>query len=215
MLQPVGPEPPIVYWVRRGTVLVIVLTLLIGGWWLLSSGSSASSGAGESVAAVEELTEAEIGEDGEPIAPIDEALAAPAEPTDCADSAIEVTASTDSSTYRVGQQDPVLTLAITNVGDVACFRDIGPKANELKITSGGYHVWSSDDCATNEEENSTLMEPGQQAVSTLTWNSRLSQKGCPDDGKGRKAKAGRYEVVGRNLNIESEGVPFALSNKNN
>ncbi|MEY2989464.1 MAG: hypothetical protein RLZZ163_380, partial [Actinomycetota bacterium] len=32
-------------------------------------------------------------------------------------------------------------------------------------------------------------------------------------GKGRKAKAGRYEVVGRNLGVESEGVPFALSNK--
>jgi hypothetical protein len=42
VLQPVGPEPPIVYWVRRGTILVIVLTLLIGGWWLLSSRSAAS-----------------------------------------------------------------------------------------------------------------------------------------------------------------------------
>ncbi len=215
VLQPVGPEPPIVYWVRRGTVLVIVLTLLIGGWWLLSSRSAASPSAGEPVAAIDEVTGEEIGEDGEPIAPIDDAVASPAEPTDCADSAIEVSASTDSSTYRVGAQDPVLTLTIENIGEVACFRDIGPKANELKITSGGYHVWSSDDCSTNDEPNVTLMAPGQQAVSSLTWNSRLSQKGCPDDGKGRKAKAGRYEVVGRNLDIESEGVPFALSNKNN
>jgi len=215
VLQPVGPEPPIVYWVRRGTILVIVLTLLIGGWWLLSSGSAASPGAGEPVAAVDEVTGEEIGEDGEPIAPIDEAVASPAEPTDCPDSAIEVTASTDSSTYRVGRHDPVLTLTIENIGEIACFRDIGPKANELKITSGGYHVWSSDDCSTSDESNVTLMAPGQQAVSSLTWNSRLSQKGCPDDGKGRKAKAGRYEVVGRNIDIESEGVPFALSNKNN
>jgi hypothetical protein len=215
VLQPVGPEPPIVYWVRRGTVLVIVLTLLIGGWWLLSSRSAASPSAGEPVAAIDEVTGEEVGEDGEPIAPIDEAVASPAEPTDCADSSIEVTASTDSSTYRVGAQDPVLTLTIENIGEVACFRDIGPKANELKITSGGYHVWSSDDCSTSDEPNVTLMAPGKQAVSSLTWNSRLSQKGCPDDGKGRKAKAGRYEVVGRNLDIESEGVPFALSNKNN
>ena len=50
---------------------------------------------------------------------------------------------------------------------------------------------------------------------TLTWNSRLSQKGCPDEGKGRKAKAGRYEVVGRNLEVTSDGTPFALSNKKN
>jgi hypothetical protein len=218
VLQPVGPEPPIVYWVRRGTVLVIVLTVLIGGWWLLSSRSAATPGAAESAAAIEDATgeaTGEVGPDGEPLAPIDEAVASPAEPTDCADSAIEVTASTDSSTYRVGQQDPVLTLTIENIGEVPCFRDIGPKANELEITSGGYHVWSSDDCATNDEPNVTLMAPGQQAVSSLTWNSRLSQKGCPDEGKGRKAKAGRYEVLGRNLDVTSDGTPFALSNKKN
>ena len=210
VLQPVGPEPPIVYWVRRGTVVVVVLTLLIGGWWLFSSRSSASLGPMESVAAD---VSSEVEPSGDGLTPVDEAVASPAEPTDCPDSAIEVTASTDSSTYRVGQQDPVLTVTIENTGEIACFRDIGPKANELKITSGGYHVWSSDDCSTSEEPNVTLMAPGQQAVSTLTWNSRLSQKGCPDDGKGRKAKAGRYEVVGRNLNVESEGVPFALSNR--
>lgn len=199
-----------VYWVRRGTVLLIVVTLLLGAWWLLGSGSSASPG--DAVSATTDVTEEVVDEGGDVVA-TDEAAAVPTEPTECSDSAIEVTATTDSSTYRVGQQDPVLTLTITNVGDVPCFRDIGPKANELEITSGGYHVWSSDDCAASDEPNVTLMEPGQQAVSSLTWNSRLSQKGCPDDGKGRKARAGRYEVVGRNLEVTSEATPFALSNK--
>ena len=214
MLQPVGPEPSMVYWVRRGTVLLIVVTLLLGAWWFLGSRTSAAPGDPASV--TQEVTpgadvEGAVAEGGDVAS--EEAATVSGEPTECADSAIEVTATTDSSTYRVGQQDPVLTLTITNVGDVPCLRDIGSKANELKITSGGYHVWSSDDCATDEQENITLMEPGQQAVSSLTWKSRLSQKGCPDDGKGRKAKAGRYEVVGRNLAVESEGVPFALSNK--
>lgn len=210
MLQPVGPEPPVVYWVRRGTVLLIVLTLLLGAWWLLGSRSSASPG--DSAGTMTEVTGEVVAADGEEVA-ADEAAAVPTEPTDCPDSAIEVTTTTDASTYRLGQQDPVLTLTIANVGEVPCFRDIGPKANELEITSGGYHVWSSDDCATSDEPNVTLMEPGQQAVSSLTWNSRLSQKGCPDDGKGRKARAGRYEVVGRNLEVTSEATPFALSNK--
>ena len=214
MLQPVGPEPSMVYWVRRGTVLLIVVTLLLGAWWFLGSRTSAAPG--DPASATEEVApgadiEGAVAEGGDVAS--EEAATVSGEPTECADSAIEVTATTDSSTYRVGQQDPVLTLTITNIGDVPCFRDIGSKANELKITSGGYHVWSSDDCATDEQENITRMEPGQQAVSSLTWKSRLSQKGCPDDGKGRKAKAGRYEVVGRNLAVESEGVPFALSNK--
>lgn len=210
VLQPVGPEPPIVYWVRRGTVLLIVVTLLLGGWWFLGSRSSATPGIDSTVAS--DTDPAPEGEGLDP-AGADAGPATPTEPTECADSAIEVTATTDSSTYRVGQQDPVLTLTIENVGDLECFRDIGPKANELEITSGGYHVWSSDDCATSDDSDITLMKPGQKAVSSITWNSRLSQKGCPDDGKGRKAKAGRYEVVGRNLSVTSEGTPFALSNK--
>jgi hypothetical protein len=213
LMQPVGPEPSVVYWVRRGTIVLVLLTLILGAWWLLGARSSATPGSAADTTAG---TDEEVATDGVDLnAPIDEAVATPAEPTECADSAIEVGATTDSSTYRVGQQDPVLTLTITNVGEVACYRDIGPKANELEITSGGYHVWSSDDCATSDESNVTLMAPGQQAVSSLTWNSRLSQKGCPDEGKGRKAKAGRYEVVGRNLSVSSEGVPFALSNKKN
>ena len=116
---------------------------------------------------------------------------------------------------RIASGSKILTLTITNVGDVPCFRDIGPKANELEITSGGYHVWSSDDCSTSDESDRILMAPEKQAVLILTWNSRLSQKGCPDEGKGRKAKAGRYEVVGRNLEVTSDGTPFALSNKKN
>jgi hypothetical protein len=210
MLQPVGPEPPVVYWMRRGTIVLIIFTLLLGGWWFLGSRTAAAPG--DLTNATEETAEQVVDENSDVVA-AGEVPTEPAEPTECADSAIEVTATTDSSTYRVGQQDPVLTLTITNVGDVPCYRDIGSKANELKITSGGYHVWASDDCATDEQENITLMKPGQQAVSSITWKSRLSQKGCPDDGKGRKAKAGRYEVVGRNLNVESEGLPFALSNK--
>jgi len=206
MLQPVGPEPSVVYWVRRGTVILIVITLLLGMWWLVGARSVASPGGSGAISAVE---------DSDDPAPVNapDAIASPGEPTDCPDSVIDVTATTDSSTYRVGSQDPVLTLTITNNGDAPCFRDIGALANELIITSGGYHVWSSDDCAVDEESNITLMAPGQQAVSSLTWRSRLSQKGCPDKGKGRKAKAGRYEVVGRNLNVLSEGVLFALSNK--
>ena len=207
MLQPVGPEPSVVYWVRRGTIILIVITLLLGMWWLVGARSVASPGGSSSISAVDD------GVDDPAMGGTPDVIASPGEPTDCPDSVIEVTATTDSSTYRVGSQDPVLTLTITNTGDVPCFRDIGALANELTITSGGYHVWSSDDCAVDEESNITLMAPGQQAVSSLTWRSRLSQKGCPDKGKGRKAKAGRYEVVGRNLNILSEGVPFALSNK--
>lgn len=204
-MSPVGPEPPGVYWVRRAAVVVVALTLIVSLWWLLvGRGSSSpettatSSTSGES--ATEEIVVVE-----EAVAPVS------TEPVDCLDSAISVSATTDSSTYRIGLE-PVLSLVIENIGDVACLRDVGAKANELEIKSGGYHVWSSDDCSASQRSKIATLEPGDKVASSISWDGKLSQKGCPKQNKA--AKAGRYEVIGRNLAVVSEPTPFALSNKN-
>ena len=221
MLRPVGPEAPGVYWVRRGMVLVIASTVVFGGWWFLggraSPGSAGAATDTEVVASAESVESApSVDEGGTALvedAPETEGDVLDQDPQECANSAIEVGATTDSTTYRVGSEDPVLTLSITNIGDVACLRDVGPLANELEITSGGYHVWSSDDCPLSDESDVKLLEPGVPTLNTVTWNGRLSQKGCPNDGNGKKAKAGRYEVIGRNIDNFSDGTPFALSNR--
>jgi len=118
---------------------------------------------------------------------------------------------TDSSTYKVGKE-PVLSLSIENTGSVACLRDVGPKANELEVKSGGYHVWSSDDCSSNKKTKIVTLEPGDRVASTISWSGQLSEPGCPDVNKA--AKVGRYEVIGRNLDVFSEATPFALTKKN-
>lgn len=208
LLHPTGPEPASVYWIRRAAIVVIILTLLIVLWWIIGSlfgggddpaadggaqpSSSASASAAPSASA--------------------EASAATGDPVECVDTAIKVEATTDASTYPVGST-PRLTLAITNTGDVACKRDVGPKANELEITSGGYHVWSSDDCNASSKSKVVVLEPGEKVASSITWNGRLSQKGCPN-GEGEVAKAGRYDLTGRNGKVTSEPTPFALTDAN-
>ena len=54
-------------------------------------------------------------------------------------------------------------------------------------------------------------KPGDKVASSITWNGRLSQKGCPD-GEGAAAKAGRYDLTGRNGSVTSDSTPFALTN---
>lgn len=132
------------------------------------------------------------------------------EPMGCADDAVLVTAQTDAATYRVGE-GAVLTLGITNISDAPCLRDIGPKANELVITSGGYHVWSSDDCRAGKKSKVATLEPGERFVSTISWDGLMSRKGCPDISK--TAKAGSYELVGRNGNVMSDPTRFSLRRK--
>ena len=128
----------------------------------------------------------------------------------CADDAIVVTADTDAATYRVGS-GAVLTLGITNTSDAPCLRDIGPKANELIITSGGFHVWSSDDCSAGSKSKVATLDPGERFVSTISWDGVMSRKGCPDISKA--AKAGSYEVIGRNGHVMSDPTRFSIRRK--
>lgn len=207
-LNPIGPEAPSVYWVRRAATIVIALTLIIALVWLARSvfgsddGSAPEPDAGASASADGGDTTADgAATDLTPVS---------TDPVDCMDSAVKVEANTDSGTYKVGQQ-PKLTLTIENTGSVACLRDVGPKANELEIESGGYHVWSSDDCGANKKTKVVTLEPGDKVASTITWSGQLSQKGCPDINK--NAKAGRYVVIGRNLDVTSDATPFALTSK--
>ena len=89
---------------------------------------------------------------------------------------------------------------------------VGPRANELEVKSGGYHVWASDDCSSNNKTKIVTLEPGDKVASTFTWNGQLSEPGCPEISTA--AKVGRYEVIGRNLDVFSEPTPFALTKKN-
>jgi len=218
LLFPVGPERPSVYWLRR-LVLIAAVGMLLLGVWFLVGGSSGGSGGEPSnpTPAVSETPAAQAS-----VEPTDAAItaASPAalepsseaavsgEPIECGDEVIVVDSTSDSSTYRVGT-NPVLTLTITNTGDLPCLRDVGPKANEIEVTSGGYHVWSSDDCNASDKTKTVTLQPGETVSSSITWSGVLSRKGCPDIK--REAKAGRYEVVGRNGKVRSDGTPFALT----
>ncbi len=193
------------YWVRRAALVLVVLTLVIALIWMARSVFGSDSGTevapAETATATAETT---------PEVVIAEEEVISTEPVDCLDSAILVEATTDSGAYIVGSK-PVLTLTIENTGNVACLRDVGPKANELEVESGGYHVWSSDDCSNNKKVRVVTLKPGDKVQSTITWNGRLSQKGCPDIKK--VAQPGRYVVIGRNLDVRSESTPFAITSK--
>jgi hypothetical protein len=177
--------------------------LLIGVFWLVTGrGSSETDSTPVAVSASDAASST--------ASPTSTASPEQATPTDCLDSAIVVEASTDSTKYVVGET-PQLTLTIGNIGEVSCLRDVGPKANELEITSGGYHVWSSDDCNASNKSKIAVLKPGEQVASSITWDGQSTQKGCPGDGKA--AKQGRYDLIARNSDVKSEKAKFSLTKK--
>lgn len=216
LFVPVGPEPSYVYWIRRITLILALGTLIFGIWWVFAVQGSAEQSSQAPTSSPSAVPSSEPSADPSPDPTVEPSpgsetgmdAATGAVPVDCQDSAIKVKGRTDKSTYLVGET-PVLKLTITNIGDLACKRDVGPRANELEVTSGGYHVWSSDDCSASDVSKIIVMKPGEKVSSSITWNGRLSQKGCPSEGA--EAKPGRYDVVGRNGAVDSDGKLFSLT----
>jgi hypothetical protein len=209
MMSPVGPEAPTVYWVRRAAVVLILVTLVAGIWWLLAGGSDpaptsspspVASATGASTAAATPAASSSA----------TSSLPAPDPAALCPDGSIGVTATTDSTTYKVGSA-PRLTLTIQNIGSFACTRDVGPKANALKITSGGYPIWSSDDCNASDTSKLTVLQASEKVASSITWDGHQTSKTCSSQGP--LAKAGSYELTGVNGVVLSEPTPFALTSK--
>ena len=125
----------------------------------------------------------------------------------CADSAIDVTVATDTETYPA-DVDPAFTFTVENVSQKACSRDVGQAANELRVTSGGARVWSSDDCNPGGAAERSNLEPGDRFVQTVSWARVKSAEGCPTPEDA--ADPGTYQVVARNGEVTSEPVAFEL-----
>lgn len=199
-MWPVGPEPPGVYWRRRVIVLVVLLLALVLLWWLVFGRSGGGGGASPSPTPTPAPTSQSSSPTASPQPTSGSASPSPTKVEQCLDENIMVEASADQAIYPVGST-PALTLTITNIGMTACKRDVGPQANTLKITSGDWQVWSSDDCNPSDEKDVVTLDRGEAFETQLVWDGYISQAGCPPDQP--MAEAGEYSIIGVNGNIES------------
>ena len=201
-MWPVGPEPPGVYWRRRIIVLVVLVLVLVLFWWLIWGRASGGGDAGPTPGPTPAPTSQSSSPTASPGPTSESPTPSPTstEIGDCADADILVEASAEEAIYPLGST-PVLTLTVTNIGTTPCKRDVGPRANTLKITSGDYQVWSSDDCNPSDKNDITTLDRGDAFETQLTWDGYLSEPGCPTDEP--MAEAGEYSVIGVNGNIES------------
>jgi hypothetical protein len=167
--NPVGPQPPQVYWRRRlllllGVVAVVVVIILIivrPGAGSPSAAESKSPGPSQSAPAPDpSFTGGATGG----------AAAA------CDPSVITLTPITDATSYAANAQ-PQLSMSITNSGAKACTLDVGTKAQVYAITSGVDPIWTSTDCQTNPTSDVRTLEPGKTLTTTpFAWDRTRSSK---------------------------------------
>jgi hypothetical protein len=215
LLSPRGPLPPGVYWRRRLALLGAIVLLLLVGVYSCSGDEAKSTGQRTPAGGTPSPTPA-AAKTRRPVTANPTPTKTP-KPTPtptansralCPDAVLKVAATADRKRYAAGVR-PVLTLSVTNTGKVACTRDLGQKARELRLTSGNDRVWSSDDCSPGGAADRVVLKPGERRTFTVTWARRRSKPGCP--GGQPVALAGTYRVAARLGGIEARGTAFLLA----
>ncbi len=220
-LEPHGPLPPQVYWRRRGLALGIALlavALVAGVAFALFGGSDPGKDAAQS-----ETTQIPQPEDKTPVVPPAESSPAPTPtPTsavapppvlqagdDCPDSNLAIKGVTNAPQYVIGDQ-PKFTMVVTNIGLVACKRDVGAAVLAAYVYSlDNTRLWSNLDCAPSNETLVKTFNPGEQVTTEVTWTGMGSEPQCPLPRE--PIGPGTYNLVVQLGNLRSAEIPFVLA----
>ncbi|WP_292980768.1 hypothetical protein [Mycobacterium sp.] len=225
-LEPRGPLPPEIYWRRRGLAIgiaVVVVAVIVA---IIVAMLSGSAGANNSNAAKKPTQNAQ-GANPEGKTPVEppagENTDQPAEtPTaavqpppvlnagdDCPDSTLAVKGLTNAPQYAIGDQ-PKFVMVVTNIGLVACKRDVGAAVLAAYVYSlDNKRLWSNLDCAPSNETLVKTFAPGEQVTTAVTWTGMGSAPHCPLP---RPAIGpGTYNLVVQLGNLRSLAVPFILA----
>ncbi|NRQ35741.1 hypothetical protein HII36_28485 [Nonomuraea sp. NN258] len=221
-----------VYWRRRMSVLVAVLVVVAVVAWACSSGadgperrSSAQSSPSPSVSpAVDPLLAglrtpaATRTASPSPSASASQKAAKSPTPTPsptrprrpgapCVDDDLVLSLQGEERVYR-GSARPHYLVTLVNAGPVMCVADVGPRALEVRITSGSDQIWSTADCVSGPGEELKQLKRGVPYVRAVDWDRHRSSANCR--ATPAAALPGTYVVTARLGGLRSAKGVFHL-----
>lgn len=228
-LEPHGPLPSQIYWRRRAlalglSVFVVGIVAAIVVVIVVSTGGtdSANKPAPTAVASPTPLP----GENPEVKTPVQPPAQQAPRPTptptaavtpppvlkegdDCPDSTLAVKGTTNEPQYVVGDQ-PKFTMVVTNIGLVACKRDVGAAVLAAYVYAlDNTRLWSNLDCAPSNETLVKTFQPGEQVTTEVTWTGMGSAPECPLPRQ--PIGPGTYNLTVQLGNLRSASVPFIIA----
>ena len=131
----------------------------------------------------------------------------------CPTDSVRVAASTDEDEYDV-DEEPQLTIEVTNGHDADCLIDVGEAQQEFVIERDGDTVWSSRYCAAtgegDEAASNPLVFPAQSSKkASLTWPRVPVDDDCRQTDEA--FPAGDYALIVKLGEAESEPATFTLA----
>ncbi len=233
-LEPHGPLPAQIYWRRRAlalgiALLVVAVVVAIVVLVVHNSTGTENTNAEKPASAQQSAPAAPTPLPGQnpqvktPVqVPPQQAPAPTPTPTvavmpppvlqegdDCPDSTLAVKGITNQPQYVVGDQ-PKFTMVVTNIGLVACQRDVGAAVLAAYVYSlDNQRLWSNLDCAPSNETLVKTFQPGEQVTTEVTWTGMGSAPNCPLPRQ--PIGPGTYNLMVQLGNLRSAPVPFILA----
>jgi hypothetical protein len=154
--------------------LLVVIGLVVGGFSL--AGAFSGQPASSTDPAAGATASADPSGQASPSAAPDPTPTPSATPT-CNQNLVTVSASTDKAVYGP-EENPMLTLKVTNGGTMPCEVNIGTSQMEFLVTSGADRIFSSKDCQAKSEELVKIIAPGASETANFPWSRNRSIDGC-------------------------------------
>jgi hypothetical protein len=102
---------------------------------------------------------------------------APTPEQTCNQNLVTVSASTDKAAYGP-EENPLLSLKVTNGGTVPCEVNLGTSQMEFLVTSGADRIFSSKDCQAKSEDLVKTIAPGASETANFPWGRNRTLEGC-------------------------------------
>ncbi|MEV4565258.1 hypothetical protein AB0K12_15965 [Nonomuraea sp. NPDC049419] len=185
-----------IYWRRRMSVLVAVLVVVAVVAWACSSGGSgperesraqsspsvsATPAVDPLLAGLRTLAMGTASPSPTPTASPKPSPSArpkrPGEPCAEEDLVLHLQGGGKEPIYAAGAR-PSFLVTLVNTGPVMCTADVGPRAMEVRITSGSDRIWSTADCVSGEGTDVEQLQRGVPYVRSLEWDRRRSSSDC-------------------------------------
>jgi hypothetical protein len=181
-----------VYWRRRMSVLVAVLVVVAVVAWACSSGGSGPDRASSAqsspsatpstdplLAGLRTLAMGTASPSPTPSATSAVPAARPRKPGElCAEEDLVLSLQGGKDQIYAGDAQPSFIVTLVNTGPVMCKADVGPRAMEIRITSGADRIWSTADCVSGVATEIKELQRGIPYVRTLDWDRRRSSADC-------------------------------------
>lgn len=196
--NPVGPQPPSVYWRRRllvllGLIAVVVIIVLI----VVRPGSENAGQETPRPTDTPDTEQTEAAADGT---------------RDCDPAILDIQPITDSESYAAGQQ-PQVSVQLTNNGSSACTLTVGADQLVFSIVSGDDPIWTSADCLTTPAFEVELQPNQPLPNSPIAWDrTRSSPDTCSSSRPEVIAGGATYRLSVAIGTVESTNdAPFLLN----